>query len=93
MSYQKAEQVLPLELVELIQKYIDGEYIYIPRKEENKKPWGTNTDTRYELSLRNSNIYKEYLKGICVESLAVKYCLSSKSIQRILLNEKRNGRE
>lgn len=28
MSYQKADKILPLELIELIQNYVDGEYIY-----------------------------------------------------------------
>lgn len=37
MSYKKAKSLLPAELVELIQKYVDGEYIYIPRREEKKR--------------------------------------------------------
>ena len=40
MRYRKATEVLPEELVEAIQKYMDGGYVYIPRKEENKKKWG-----------------------------------------------------
>jgi len=32
MSYKKAEHILPLEIIELIQNYVDGECIYIPRK-------------------------------------------------------------
>ncbi len=88
MSYQNAEKILPLELVGLIQKYVDGKYIYIPRKEENRKSWGENTSTRNELDLRNSNIYNDYLLGLDVSSLAEKYYLSVKSIQRIILNEK-----
>ena len=32
MSYIKAGDVLPKELVDKIQDYIDGEYIYVPRK-------------------------------------------------------------
>lgn len=88
MSYQNAEKILPLELVELIQKYVDGKYIYIPRKEENRKSWGENTSTRNELDLRNSNIYNDYLLGLDVSFLAEKYYLSVKSIQRIILNEK-----
>lgn len=89
MSYKKAINILPAELVELIQKYVDGEYIYIPRKEENRKEWGTKTFARKQLDLRNSNIYKDYLLGVKVSILAEKYYLSSKSIQRIILHEKK----
>lgn len=39
MRYQKANEILPKELVELIQSYMDGGYVYIPRKEENRKSW------------------------------------------------------
>ena len=35
MSYKKAADVLPEELIDLIQNYVDGEYLYIPRKEGN----------------------------------------------------------
>lgn len=89
MSYQKAEHILPKDLVELIQDYIDGEYIYIPRKMENKKSWGEGTSIKTEMSLRNMNIYHDYLKGLDVTILSEKYYLSHKSIQRIVLNEKR----
>jgi len=88
MSYQKAENIIPIELVELIQQYVDGEYIYIPRKEENRKSWGEGTSTRNELIRRNSNIFNDYLLGMDVFSLGEKYYLSSKSIQRIVLKEK-----
>jgi hypothetical protein len=30
MGYRKAEQILPNEIIELIQNYVDGECIYIP---------------------------------------------------------------
>lgn len=40
MSYKKAIHILPEELLELIQEYVDGECIYIPRKSNNKKEWG-----------------------------------------------------
>ena len=84
MSYIKANNILPNELVELIQEYIDGGYIYIPKKENNKKPWGSNTSTKAELDLRNNIIYKDFLNGLKAEELAEKYYLSIKSIQRII---------
>ena len=84
MSYIKATQVLPQELLEQIQKYVDGEYLYIPRITENKKSWGTETSTRRELQARNQNIYEDYLGRTTVSDLAAVYFLSPKSIQRIL---------
>ena len=63
MRYQKAMEILPEELVELIQNYVDGEYVYIPRKQENKKNWGETSKVREELRNRNLTIYREYTMG------------------------------
>lgn len=90
MSYQKANEILPEELVELIQNYIDGEYVYIPRKQENKRTWGQGTGAREERKFRDLSIYEDYISGICVKLLAERYYLSEKSIQRIVLQEKKN---
>lgn len=54
MSYRKAEEILPRELIEVIQQYVDGENIYIPRKLEHRKGWGERTQARQELDARNS---------------------------------------
>ena len=50
MGYIRAEEILPSNIIELIQDYIDGESIYIPRKESNKKQWGSRTLIRQELT-------------------------------------------
>ncbi len=39
MSYIKAVDVLPQNIIELIQQYIDGENIYIPKKEDDHIGW------------------------------------------------------
>jgi Mor family transcriptional regulator len=88
MCYIKAKEILPKEVIDLIQKYVEGEYIYIPRKECNRKSWGSTTITREEISIRNSHIYYEYIHGESRTSLAEKYFLSKKSIDRIILKEK-----
>ena len=84
MGYMKAEEILPMEIIELIQQYVDGENIYIPRKADHRKEWGTGTQIRQELGARNQEIFQEYLSGRKVSELACKYYLSEKSIQRII---------
>lgn len=84
MSYKKATNVLPKDLLLKVQEYIDGEFLYIPRVEDNKKGWGETTSTRQELQDRNKHIYADYLSGIDMKTLARKYYLSLKSIQRIV---------
>jgi Mor family transcriptional regulator len=93
MSYFKAEEILPSNIIKLIQNYIDGENIYIPRKESNKKEWGSQTLIRQELSDRNSSIYTDYQKGYKVSELAEKYFLSEKSIHRIIREIKNNNQD
>ena len=39
MNYVKAKNVLPSELLEKIQEYVAGTYLYIPQKCENRKNW------------------------------------------------------
>ena len=89
MGYKKAVEVLPEELLVLIQDYIDGEYIYIPRKEDNKKSWGEKNEAKQITHVRNSEIYQKYKAGYSIKELADMYCLSLKSIQGIVLKMKR----
>ena len=88
MGYIRAEEILPIEVIELIQQYVDGENIYIPRKSSNRQAWGSGTQFKQELSRRDRQIYEDYLAGSKIEELACKYYLSEKSIQRILRMQK-----
>ena len=84
MSYIKAEEILPQELIRQIQEYADGVSIYIPRKKGTRHIWGQKTDYKAELKIRNNNIKNDYSNGINVAALSRKYYLSEKSIRRIL---------
>lgn len=84
MRYIKAEQVLPEEVIELIQQYVDGQNIYIPRKAENRRVWGQGTSYREELMGRNAEIHRLFGAGKSVAALAEEFHLSKKSIHRIL---------
>ena len=79
MSYQKADRILPRELLEQVQEYVDGALIYIPKTAGHKKCWGEGTSPR-----------QDYLSGASTDELSSLYCLSLKSIQRIIGQEKKN---
>lgn len=84
MGYKKANDVLPCDLLSTVQQYIDGEYIYIPRKEDKKQAWGANTRTRENIQARNREIVSRRLAGSSVAELARQYFLSEKTIYKIL---------
>ena len=93
MQYKKATHVLPKELLEEVQEYVDGTYLYIPRATEKKKEWGSATATRNELERRNEAIYRGYLAGVRTKELADRHYLSPKSIQRIIRQMKQQDKE
>lgn len=83
MSYKNATDVLPHNVLRAVQQYIDGVYIYIPRKEGRKQSWGANTQTREALRARNKEILSRRLAGCPVAELAEQYFLSEKTIYKI----------
>ena len=82
MSYISAEDVLPKELIEIIQEYVSGKTIYIPCKE--KKKWGSESKAKQYYIIRNQEICIKHKNGVSVKVLAEEYSLSIKSIQRII---------
>lgn len=84
MKYVKAQNVLPETILRIIQDYVDGEFIYIPRKDTEQKHWGEKSGSKDWFAQRNSEIYLEHKAGVNVEELAVKYYLSKQSIRRIV---------
>ena len=86
MSYIRADEILPRELIEAIQQYVDGKLIYIPCKE--KQEWGSRTSAKAFFRERNERIYEAYLRGASLEELSLRFSLSNKSIQRILRDQR-----
>ncbi|MBD5472789.1 MAG: hypothetical protein HDR20_07810 [Lachnospiraceae bacterium] len=84
MGYIKAVDVLPDELISEIQKYVDGQMLYIPRKCEEHSSWGEKSGIRARLEQRDNKIFDEYVSGKKIPDLSRKYYLSEKSIQRII---------
>lgn len=87
MKYQKASNILPDELVALIQDYVQGTYIYIPVRDKlNSQPV---TDYKIELERRNRHIYLKHLEGMRNQHLAGIYNLSESSIRRIIIQQRK----
>jgi len=84
MSYVNATDVLPGFLVEEIQKYVDGQLLYIPRRDENSLSWGEKNGTKEKLAERNQKIVNGYYSGLTIEALSKEYYLSEKRIQGII---------
>lgn len=83
MCYRNGKEVLPEELLRELQKYVQGELIYIP-KNECRKAWGENTGVRSLIRERNLEIYGLYKKGHKVTELSGRYHLSEDSIRKIV---------
>lgn len=89
MGYKKGSTILPAELIEQIQKYVDGESVYIPRISEKRRKWGENTRSRKALEERNAEIYGKYKNGVRVKQLAEEYNISSQGIYKIIAKYKK----
>ncbi len=88
MNYISAKDVLPMEIIKQIQCYVDGQIIYIPKAEPEKRGRKADTLAKRELSIRNANICMDYISGLSIKQLSQKYFLVEKSIQRIIRQEK-----
>ncbi|MCK1997607.1 hypothetical protein SAMN04487786_3816 [Paenisporosarcina quisquiliarum] len=84
MTYIKATSVLPEELVKEIQKYIQGETIYIPKPGKTYKQWGTVSGERKRIDERNNSLKKAYRNGVSMGQLANEYYLSVETVKKIV---------
>lgn len=83
MSYRNAREVFPPEVLALVQQYVEGDCVYIPRRTAQNRRTG-----REELCERNAKIRGEYAEGRSVRMLAETYFLSSQAIYKILAEKK-----
>lgn len=84
MNYVKAETILPDKLLKEIQKYIQGEYIYIPSEQSKRKKWGEKSGSREYLRNRNKDIRNKYKNGHNIVDLSEEYFLSIETIKKIV---------
>ena len=83
MGYRNAQEIFPEDLLKQIQRYVSGETIYIPAREE-RKAWGETSGYQRYIRERNEEIRAGFAKGLSMEELMDQYSLSYDSIKRIV---------
>ena len=82
--YRNGKDVLPPELLQQIQQYIDGELLYIPKQGEQRAGWGELSGSRKRLERRNREMVAAYRKGRSIQELERIYFLSGESVRKII---------
>jgi Mor family transcriptional regulator len=85
VNYKNGRDVLPPSLLLELQKYIQGDLIYIPKPANQRASWGEVSGTRKLLAERNKEIVQCYVNGATVAELERMYHLSSESIRKIIV--------
>lgn len=82
--YRNAAEILPENVLALVQRYAAGEQLYIPLPDQQRTPWGARSGTRAALAERNAEIRERRLAGASLDELARAYHLSQEAIRKIL---------
>ena len=83
MKYKNASDILPDELLKEVQKYAQGEALYIPSGEKRKK-WGESSGTGVFYEQRNEEIRYKFFHKASIGELAEEYSLSAETIRKIV---------
>ncbi|RIW32697.1 hypothetical protein D3H55_12500 [Bacillus salacetis] len=84
MKAAKANDLLPEHLLKELQKYVQGETIYIPKPRSSYQKWGSRSGGRKRFKERNSAIKEAFKSGCGIEKLAEEYFLSPETIKKIV---------
>lgn len=81
MKYVKAQTIFPQPLLAEIQKYIQGEMVYMPKLPDNYAKWGANTDLKGAAVLRNNKIVAAFKTGTTIPELAKEFYFSEEQLK------------
>lgn len=83
MKYRNAGKLLPVQLLTELQKYAEGELIYVPGR-KRKAGWGTLNGSRARYAERNTRMARSFRDGASIEEISRDYFLSTDSVRKIL---------
>jgi len=82
MKYRNATELLPLQLLQELQKHAQGETLYIPKVK--RKPWGEGTGARNFFSRRDMDIRKQFSSGTELTQLSQQHFISEDAVKKIV---------
>lgn len=88
MDYIRATEVFPERLLQEIQRYVQGELIYIPTRSCERRKWGENSGAANYYAARNENIRQSFRGGVAIDQLSDQFGLSVESIKKIVYSKK-----
>ena len=84
MKHVKAQAVFPQSLLDEIQKYVQGELVYIPKVPGTYKQWGANTNAKKLVAQRNKDMVQAFKTGATIAQLAALHFLSQETVKKIV---------
>lgn len=87
MKYINAEAVFPKRLLDELQQYVQGDWIYIPAMKGTRKAWGERSGSRETLRLRNKEIRLQYERGRSIEQLSSQFGLAYDTVKKIIYSK------
>lgn len=90
MKYKNAKNILPEELINQIQQYIQGDIIYIPIQRD-KISWCEKNGAKNAIQSRNNEIFEPYNKGYSLKEIQDIFNLSESSIRKIISKMKKSN--
>ena len=88
MKYVKAQAVFPEPLLAEMQKYIQGELVYIPKSPGSYKKWGANTGAKNMIAQRNQRMVQAFKAGTSISQLVELYNLAEDTIRKIVYGKR-----
>ncbi|GAK14718.1 CD3324 family protein [Geomicrobium sp. JCM 19039] len=87
MKYVNAKSIFPKELLNEIQKYVNGEMVYVPISKGLQKKWGESSGSKSYLNHRNCEIRQQFSVGVTIDQLSNQFFLSHDSIKKIVYSK------
>ncbi len=87
MKYVNAKSIFPEELLKEIQKYVNGEMVYVPISKGLQKKWGESSGSKNRLNYRNHEIRQQFSDGGTIDQLSNQFFLSHDSIKKIVYSK------